>query len=116
MKYVVSDKLRPPPHCFYGDSYERGLDPWHRDAFVGVSPNIDPDAVGTGGPRKGGWMLIDGAGNAIGFVPDGEEIEVTPQKVREMPADLRDALMAAGADTAMETGMYDSRLAAQEGA
>lgn len=101
MKYIVSDKLRPPP-TWYGDCYERTLDPWHRDAFVGV-PNIDPDAVGSQGPRKGGWMALDGFGNPIGFTPDGTEIEVTPQKVRELPADLRDELMRQGADVYAET-------------
>ena len=33
MKYAIDEHLRPPPHFFYGDSYERGSDPWHKDAF-----------------------------------------------------------------------------------
>lgn len=97
MKYTVSDKLRPPPHAFYGDSYERGIDPWHADAFRGI-PGIDADSVGTHGPRKGGWYLLDGFGNAIGWIPDGEEIVLTAQRVRELPPDLRDELMRQAAE------------------
>lgn len=53
------------------DSFERGLDPWHSDAF--------PDEFKAAAPRRGvrqsGWFLIDWAGNAIGFVPDGTEVK-----------------------------------------
>lgn len=67
---IVSATVKPPPHPFYGDSYERGLDPWHIDAApleAGAAPFWDK------GPRKSGWFLIDGFGNAIGFTVDGTE-------------------------------------------
>lgn len=63
---VVSETQKPNSHPFYGDSWERGLDPWHSDAFAGL--DINP---GTTGTRRGGWFLVDGHGNYIGFVPDG---------------------------------------------
>ena len=93
MKYVISDKLRPPPHCFYGDSYERGSDPWHKDAF----PEEFKDRM-PGGPRIGGWFLVDAWGNQIGFVGDGTTIECTPTQMRKFPKDLVDELMRQGAD------------------
>lgn len=64
---IIDANHKPAPHPFYGDSWERGVDPWHADAF--------PDEfkhAGTKGPRKQGWFLVDGHGNAIGFVPDSE--------------------------------------------
>lgn len=63
---TTGPEQKPPPHPFYGDSWERGLDPWHVDAF--------PDEfkyVGVKGERKSGWFLIDGANNAISFIADG---------------------------------------------
>jgi hypothetical protein len=100
MKYQISNKLRPPPMPFYGDSYERSPDPWHADAFKGI-PGIE-GRVGSGGERKGGWMGLDGHGNPLGFWRDGEEVELKPQQVRELPADLRDELMRQGADVMAE--------------
>lgn len=84
-KITVSATQKPPPHPFYGDSYERGKDPWHKDAFPPEFQN--PDVVITLGrippptqTRLEGWFLIDGCGNAIGFWRDGEEIEVKDKK------------------------------------
>ena len=69
----TSETVKPHPHPFYGDSYERGLDPWHSDAFpAGL------EFAGTDGPRNSGWFLIDGFGNAIGFIPDGTDVTETP--------------------------------------
>lgn len=72
MKITISATQKPPPHSFYGDSYERGPSPWHRDAFPpelrGAAPEQDE-------PRKEGWFLIDGVGNAIGFIADGEVVD-----------------------------------------
>jgi len=66
---IISKDQKPPPHPFYGDSYERGLDPWHRDAFpLGIKD------AGTKGKRKSGWFLLDAWENAIGFVEDGTEL------------------------------------------
>lgn len=65
---IISETVRPLPHPFYGDSYERGLDPWHSDAFPDefkfAAPNQGPE-------RSGGWFLIDAYDNCIGFVQDG---------------------------------------------
>lgn len=49
-------------------SWERGLDPWHRDAFPeDLQPQIPPAT----GKRKGGWYALDYWKNEIGFVADG---------------------------------------------
>lgn len=74
----TSELVRPDPHPFYGDSWERGLDPWHEDAF--------PDqfrSVGSKGARRGGWFLVDGFTNYIGFVPDGSEtLDPAPHEIQ----------------------------------
>ena len=50
-------------------SWERGLDPWHRDAFPSpfgvIAPNQDEQ-------RKSGWFALDGFGNPIAFISDGD--------------------------------------------
>lgn len=102
MKYTIDAEHRPPPHAFYGDSYERGLDPWHRDA----APPQFADAFPNQGDRASGWFLLDAWGNEIGFVPDGVQISLTPQQVRGLPKDLCDRLMSDGASV-ME-GSYTS--------
>lgn len=56
---------------FAPDSYERSLDPWHRDAF----PSEFRDDAPNQGERKEGWMGIDWAGNPIVFIADGTEME-----------------------------------------
>lgn len=51
-------------------SWERGLDPWHIDAFPeDLQPQMK-DRVATG-KRKSGWYALDAWGNEIGFVADG---------------------------------------------
>lgn len=74
---VVGPEQKPVPHPLYGDNYERGLDPWHAEAFAGLERELGVNP-GTTGPRSEGWFLIDGFGNAIGFVPDG-----TPFRARQ---------------------------------
>lgn len=67
---ITGPDQKPPPHSFYGDSYERGLDPWHQEAFpehLKVSGLND-------GLRRSGWFLNDAFGNAIAFTEDGTEI------------------------------------------
>lgn len=89
---VTGPDQRPDPHPFYGDSYERGLDPWHADAFKGI-PAVEKaieegrvvelgksGGVITSGERRAGWFLIDGAGNAIGWVPDGTPVNRLPEQ------------------------------------
>lgn len=65
---IVSETVKPPPHPFYGDSYERGLDPWHRDAFPDEFADKAPNQKS---PRGSGWFLQDAWKNDIGFIPDG---------------------------------------------
>ena len=71
----MKNDQKPPSHPFYGDSWERGKDPWHKDAFP---PNLASAAPNQGDVRGEGWFLLDGHGNAIGFVADGTEIEEPP--------------------------------------
>lgn len=47
-------------------SLERGLDPWHRDAF----PEEFKDSA-KGGVRVEGWFCLDWYGSVVGFIPDG---------------------------------------------
>ena len=69
---MVDANHKPPPHPFYGDSWERGVDPWHVDAFIdGLEWAAESlKSVLASGIRKEGWFLIDGGNNAIAFVPD----------------------------------------------
>lgn len=72
MKVVVSETQKPPANAlyggFYGDNWERGKDPWHRDAFPDGLKHGAPNQLN---PRKSGWYLLDAWGNQIGFVEDG---------------------------------------------
>lgn len=70
---VVGPTQRPAPHPFYGDSFERGNDPFHAEAFEGLEEELGGNP-GSVGERRGGWFLLDGHGNAIGFVPDGTPV------------------------------------------
>ena len=47
--------------------WERGLDPWHRDAF----PDELKPQIRFTGKRREGWFGLDWCGNAIVFIPDG---------------------------------------------
>ena len=61
--------LKKPPVGGMGGAihdWERGLDPWHRDAF----PDEFKDQVGHG-ERREGWFALDAWGNVIGWQPDG---------------------------------------------
>lgn len=51
--------------------WERGLSPWHRDAF----PVELADQALEQGDRQAGWYELDWCGNLIGWVPDGAVIE-----------------------------------------
>lgn len=73
---VVGPNQKPDPHPFYGDSWERGLDPWHAGAFPKKFKH-----AGTTGQRNMGWFLVDAYGNQIGFVPDGAPLEYQPERM-----------------------------------
>jgi hypothetical protein len=68
---IVSETQQPIiKGIFEPDHWERGLDPWHADAF--------PDefkAAGGAGERKAGWFGVDAFGNTVLWIPDGTEIE-----------------------------------------
>ena len=62
-------KNKKPPIGGMGGSvhdWERGLDPWHVDAF----PEEFKYAAPNQGERKMGWLALDWCGNVIGFKPD----------------------------------------------
>jgi hypothetical protein len=66
----VSEHVKPVRAMVEG--WERGLDPWHADAF--------PDEfkyIGATGERMAGWYALDGFGNVIGFIPDGSPAHLT---------------------------------------
>lgn len=68
---TVSSTSHPPAGIMGGSvhSYERGVSPWHADAF--------PDELKHAAPEKGvrveGWFALDFCGNEIAFFPDGYE-------------------------------------------
>jgi len=70
MKIIIGPNQKPPK-INYG-TYERGLDPWHRDAFPNHLKDVAPNQEKK---RKMGWFINDWAGNQISFYPDGMEYE-----------------------------------------
>ena len=68
---VTKDK-HPQGMYMSVDHWERGLDPWHVDAF----PDEFKDTpTFNRGARKEGWFGVDWVGNPILFVADGEVVE-----------------------------------------
>ena len=72
----TTNKDLHPPIPDYGDHWERGTSPWHKDAFPEEFKSSAPEQ----GARKEGWYLIDWCGNEIGFVPDGTPFLSDEQK------------------------------------
>lgn len=70
---VTVSAANPPPETQFVWEWERGLDPWHRDAFTGTG--VD---TGSNGERKGGWFGLDRWGNQITWCPDGTVIAGEP--------------------------------------
>lgn len=73
---IISKDIKPKPHPLYGDNYVRGKDPFHPNAFKGMSADII-EQMRTYNPspkQSEGWFLLDAWGNEIGFIPDGTEI------------------------------------------
>ena len=70
---TITDKDTQPVivGAFAPDSWERALDPWHRDAFPDEFKDAAPNQQDK---RREGWMGYDWCGNPIIFVPDGTEI------------------------------------------
>lgn len=73
---IVTETQSPPEQPLWIDHWERGLDPWHADAFKGTGVDI-----GTTGERAKGWYAVDWCGNVIGFVADGTEVKDEPPSV-----------------------------------
>lgn len=74
----VDENTKPPVGGMGGSihDWERGKDPFHKDAFKGVP--IDEkqiDAIANHGERQSGWYALDAWGNQISFVPDGTEFK-----------------------------------------
>ena len=69
---IISATQQPPMNGLGGiiHSWERGSDPWHRDAF----PDAFKDCAPNQDERKEGWFALDAWGNAIAFVADGTEM------------------------------------------
>lgn len=68
---MIISPTTPPPTPLYGEKWERGLDPWHKDAFPEEFKSVAPEQ----GERRAGWFLIDWCGNSIGWMPDGTQIK-----------------------------------------
>lgn len=67
---TVSETRQPNPISWV-DHWERGLDPWHADAFIGTPAE---GVYVCEEVRKAGWYAIDWCGNVVGFIPEGTPI------------------------------------------
>lgn len=65
---IITTGKKPPTGGLIYD-WERGLDPWHCDAF----PDELKDQALHSGNRTTGWFGLDWCGNQIVFAPDGSE-------------------------------------------
>jgi hypothetical protein len=77
---MIIDKDHHPPLGIMGGSvhkYERGMSPWHEDAFPVEYKKSAPEL----GKRLSGWFAQDWCGNDIGFFPDGMEFPDPPNSL-----------------------------------
>lgn len=65
---IISETQQPPLTSWIA-SWERGKDPWHKNAFPSGLKH-----AGTDGNRQNGWLGLDGYGNVVTFVADGAEV------------------------------------------
>jgi len=67
---IVSADQKPPVGGMGGSihDWERGLDPWHAQAFPAHLADRAPNQA----ERKGGWFALDYWKNEIGFIADGD--------------------------------------------
>lgn len=98
---VIDEKTAPPVGGMGGSihSWERSLDPFHRDAFAGTGLTDEQldNAITIGGKvndgeRKHGWLGLDWCGNPIAFVPDGTEMEGPVEKALKQERELDDMM------------------------
>lgn len=76
MSAIVTGPNQQPPTGGMGGSihdWERGLSPWHRDAFPDDLKDFAPEH----GRRTEGWFALDAFGNVIGWIPDGTVLNPT---------------------------------------
>lgn len=68
---IIGPDAKPPVGGMGGSIHdrERGLDPWHAQAFPAHLADLAPHQ----GERRGGWFALDYWKNEIGFVEDGTE-------------------------------------------
>jgi len=64
---LVSEN-QEPASISWVERFERGVDPWHPDAFIGTPAE---GVFVTLEERKNGWYALDWCGNVVGFIPDG---------------------------------------------
>ena len=71
---ITGPDVQPPLKGLGGSlhSWERGLDPWHADAFPAEFRQAAPHQ----GKRENGWFGLDWCGNPITFVKDGTVFEI----------------------------------------
>lgn len=70
-KMIITSITTKPPLDEY--KFERGKDPWHRDAFNGFDEEVR--SLFKDGDRKEGWLVLDWCENVLGFIPDGTKYE-----------------------------------------
>lgn len=83
---MIVSKDCPPPFLEGVAYWERSQDPAHPDAMKSIQSNarslvlllIRGELKSSTGPRKSGWMAIDWIENPIGFIPDGQVMEESP--------------------------------------
>ena len=68
-----------PPQVSINYTLERGLSPWHENAFPDELKDYAPDKTT---PRREGWFVVDWCGNQIGFILDG--VKLCPLEEKEM--------------------------------
>lgn len=74
MAPLIIDEHHAPPLGGMGGSihdWERGLDPWHKDAFPVELQKQAPHQ----GERRSGWYGLDWCGNVIAFIADGTQVQ-----------------------------------------
>lgn len=74
---LIVDEYHAPPLGGMGGSihsWERGLDPWHKEAFQKEFRDQVPRTEQYQGERRVGWYGLDWCGNVITFVADGTQI------------------------------------------
>lgn len=90
-EFVVSEH-RPPGRYLWVAWFERGLDPWHPDAFVGIEGIHEAKAaMHDGSSRRSGWYAVDYCGNTVGWYADGTKLKysgIGPRPLEHVDGDF----------------------------